>query len=222
MTIRQTQLSAPWNTDFQVATEWWKQPCETGGGSLQPEGCPIHVGQSLATILAWLDARGPPAGPSICTRYIRRMLIACTYDPKSSLPGISGSVPPSGVSATAWAFTEMTCRFAIDKPGHSGLDTGPHDESFDHTWLLSRAPLRAPRFPPVHGPAPSCPGTSTPTECPPTRGCFSPRVYRVRPDSRFACPGPVPHVLTGRSALGKSAYTGCDRAPGKPTRRSAR
>ena len=78
MTIRQTQLSAPWNTDFQVATGWWKQPCETGGGSLQPRGRPMHVGQCLATLLDQLGARGSAAEPSICTRYIRWVLIACT------------------------------------------------------------------------------------------------------------------------------------------------
>ena len=54
--------------------------CETDDGSLLllPGGRLVHVGQPLATVLAWLDGRGPPAEPSICTRYIRWVLIACT------------------------------------------------------------------------------------------------------------------------------------------------
>ncbi len=39
--------------------------CETEDGSLLllPGGRLVHVGQSLATVLVWLDGRGPPAGP---------------------------------------------------------------------------------------------------------------------------------------------------------------
>lgn len=45
--------------------------CETDDGSLLllPGGRMVHVGQPLATVLAWLDGRGPPAEPHICTPY---------------------------------------------------------------------------------------------------------------------------------------------------------
>ena len=45
--------------------------CETDDGSilLLPGGRMVHVGQPIATVLAWLDGRGPPSDPLICTRY---------------------------------------------------------------------------------------------------------------------------------------------------------
>ena len=78
MTIRQTHLSAPGDNDSQIAPGWWKQSCETGGGSLQPGGRLVYLRQLLATVLAWLDGRGPPAEPTICTRYMRWVLITGT------------------------------------------------------------------------------------------------------------------------------------------------
>ena len=54
--------------------------CETDDGSLLllPGGRLIQVGQSLATVLAWLDGRGPPSGAAICTRYNHPVCITCT------------------------------------------------------------------------------------------------------------------------------------------------
>ena len=44
--------------------------CETEDGSLLllPGGRLVHVGQPLATVLAWLDGRGPHVPVAICTR----------------------------------------------------------------------------------------------------------------------------------------------------------
>ena len=49
--------------------------CETDDGSLLllPGGRLVHVGQSLATVLAWLDGRGPPSGGL----YVRAINTGC-------------------------------------------------------------------------------------------------------------------------------------------------
>ena len=54
--------------------------CETDDGSLLllPGGRLVHVGEPMATVLAWLDGRGPPAEPSICPCYSHLVFITRT------------------------------------------------------------------------------------------------------------------------------------------------
>jgi len=53
--------------------------CETDDGSLLllPGGRLIHVGQSLATVLAWLDGHGPMGGKALRPPQVEHTRSAC-------------------------------------------------------------------------------------------------------------------------------------------------
>ena len=67
--------------------------CETEDGSLLllPGGRLVHVGQPLATVLAWLDGHGPPGRP--CFRPPSEPTRSDTCLPASRQPELNERVP---------------------------------------------------------------------------------------------------------------------------------